>query len=71
MTYMQRLVVHNLESLEVRHIFHALVYIHKNVFGYVGNDASDMFTFNQDNTRGHRFKMKVEYKGLKSENSFM
>ena len=51
----------NLESLEVRRIFLDLVFIHKTVFGNVRIDASDMFKFNQGSTRGHRFKINVQY----------
>ena len=64
MTYMQRLGMLNLESLEVQRLFHDLVFMHKLVFGHARIAVPVMFKSNQVNTRGHRFKINVQYSML-------
>ena len=64
MSYTQRLAELEIESLEQRRIFNDLVLMFKMVNGLVDVDISHFFAFNNNNTRGHRFKLSVQFSRL-------
>ena len=64
MSYTQRLAELEIESLEQRRIFNDLVLMFKMVNGLVDVDISNFFAFNNNNTKGHRFKLSVQFSRL-------
>lgn len=65
-SYPERLVLLNLESLELRRLRCDLLYTYKLLFGMVDIDARDFFTFcnNGHCTRGHAYKLSMNYSRL-------
>ena len=60
-SYMERLRILNLESLEARRIMFDLVFLYKIVNSLVEIERESFFTMNSGNTRGHKFKINVQY----------
>jgi len=61
LTYKQRLVATNLDTLELRRLRTDLVVCYKIVFGLIEVDVNKFFSFaHVSNTRGHRYKLFVE-----------
>ena len=61
LTYKQRLVATNLDTLELRRLRTDLVVCYKIVFGLMKVDVNKFFSFAPvSNTRGHRYKLFVE-----------
>ena len=60
-SYIERLALLNLESLEVRRIKADLIFLYKIINKLVEIQQNDYFTFNTMQTRGHNFKINVEY----------
>ena len=58
---MNRLEIVGLESLEIRRIKLYLVFIYKILNGLVNLNHEDYLTFNENSTRGHNFKINVQY----------
>ena len=59
--YMNRLEIVGLESLEIRRIKLDLVFMYKILNGLVDLNHEDYLTFNENSTRGHDFKINVQY----------
>jgi len=65
MTYNDRLVKLNIDSLELRRLRLDLVYVYKIMFGLVATDISDYFTLQSENDysaitrRGNPYKLLV------------
>ena len=59
--YPARLQLLGMESLEVRRIKADLVYFYKMVHGLVELDVEDFVTFNQRTSRGHPYKINIQY----------
>jgi len=61
LTYKQRLVATNLDTLELRRLCTDLVVCYKIVFGLIKVDVNKFFSFAPViNTHGHRYKLSVE-----------
>jgi len=61
LTYKQRLVATNLDTLELRRLRTDLVVCYKIVFGLMKVDVNKFFSFAPvSNTRGHQYKLFVE-----------
>jgi len=61
LTYKQRLVATNLNTLELRRPRTDLVVCYQIVFGLIKVDVNNFFSFAPvSNTRGHRYKLFVE-----------
>ena len=56
-TYRERLHALNLITLEERRIYTDLIYLFKIIHGKIDTDLLRFFSFNQMNTRGHRYKL--------------
>ena len=61
MTYMERLNATKLDSLEVRRIHFDLILLFKIVHNLVDIPFDHYFSFNNNNTRGHAYKLNVNY----------
>jgi len=62
MSYSQRLISLDLESLEVRRLRQDLLLTYKIVFGLINIDSSKLFTLRRNNiTRGHSFKLFLSH----------
>jgi len=62
LTYHQRLVKFDLESLELRRIRADLVFAYKIIFGLTDVNSADIFTVGASNSRrGHRYKLYMPY----------
>lgn len=57
LSYKDRLVYLELDSLHVRRIKQDMIMCHKIIYGLVAIDCSDFFSFNDVWTRGHNFKL--------------
>ena len=58
LTYKERLELLNLPSLELRRLYLDLILCYKIVFGLVGVNFDDFFTFSPSSqTRGHSYKL--------------
>ena len=69
-SYAQRLIELQIESLEQRRIFNDLCFLFKMVNGLVDMEIGHFFCFNNNNTRGHRFKLSVQYSRLNCRKFF-
>jgi len=62
MSYSQRLISLDLESLEVRRLRQDLLLTYKIVFGLINIDSSKFFTLGRNSiTRGHSFKLCLSH----------
>jgi hypothetical protein len=61
LSYDERLRELKLESLELRRLKTDLIYTYKIICGYVDVDISNLFCFNNNITRGHSYKLHVNY----------
>ena len=68
--YPDRLDILGLQSLECRRIIFDLILVYKIIHGLIKLNFHDFFQFNQNNTRGHNFKLCVEYSRLNSRKFF-
>ena len=62
--YRDRLKFLNIESLEVRRLRFDLVLTYKIIFGLIDLDRSNIFTINNNPTRGHQYKILLEHGSL-------
>ena len=60
-SYDQRLEILQLEPLEVRRIVFDLILMFKMIKGLIEVDTSDFFTMNTNATRGHAYKINIQY----------
>ena len=60
-SYRRRLQMIQLKSLEERRIVFDLIYLYKIIHHLVDILFETMFTYNNNNTRGHKFKLSVNY----------
>ena len=61
LSYLERLTNLQLKSLEERRIIFDLILVFKIILGLVDLDFETFFAFNTNATRGHNFKLKVQY----------
>ena len=59
--YLRRLELLSIESLELRRIRADLLFLFKMIHGLVDIDISQFFAFSVSTTRGHNFKIDVQY----------
>ena len=69
-SYLQRLSALNLETLEVRRIIFDLILMYKIVHGLVDINPNDFFQFNNSSTRGHCFKIRVQFSRINARKYF-
>ena len=60
-SYPARLQVLGMESLEIRRIKSDLIFFYKMIHGLVDLDVNDYVTFNQRTSRGHPYKVNIQY----------
>ena len=71
LTYAQRLCVLGIESLELRRLRNDVVFVYKMLFGLVDMNFDEYFTLRADcATRGHEYKMSVNYSRLNIRKHF-
>ena len=70
LSYVQRLNALNLQSLEERRLIFDLVLMFKIIHGAVDIDASLLFSFNQNVTRGHDKRVCIQYSRLNCRKFF-
>ena len=70
LSYIQRLTALNLETLEVRRIIFDLILMFKIVRGLVDINPNDFFQFNESSTRGHCYKIRVQFSRINSRKYF-
>ena len=70
LSYLDRLNVLNLDTLEVRRIMFDLMLMFKIVHGLIDIDPNQLFTFNSSNTRGHCYKINVQYSRVNARKYF-
>ena len=63
-SYLERLVILGIDSLEARRVKADLVFLYKMVYGLVRLDVGNFFTFNAMSTRGHSLKINMQYSRL-------
>ena len=69
-SYRERMDLLKLESLEVRRLKADLIFLYKIIHKLVEIQQNDYFTFNTMQTRGHNFKINVEYSRLNCRKYF-
>ena len=70
MSYLERLNVLNLDTLEVRRIIFDLTLMFKIVHRLIDIDPNQLFTFNSNTTRGHCYKINVQYSRINARKYF-
>jgi hypothetical protein len=68
--YLERLNILGLQSLEIRRIVFDLVLVFKIVNNLIDIDFNDLFYFNVNATRGHRFKLNVAFSRINCRKYF-
>ncbi len=68
--YMQRLQLLKLETLEARRIQMDLTLLFKIIHNKVDINIQNYFTFNNNNTRGHRLKLNVQHSRINCRKYF-
>ena len=64
MPYLDRLIILDLDSLEVRRIVFDLLLVYKIIHRLVDLEFDSLFRYNSNNTRGHECKLAVNYSRL-------
>ena len=60
-SYLDRLLLLELESLESRRIFFDLLLLYKIIHNHVDIPYDNLFQFSSNSTRGHRYKIQIQY----------
>lgn len=69
-SYMDRLNALGLETLEVRRIISDLILVYKIVHHLIDLEFTDFFVLNTNVTRGHRFKLRVQFSRINCRRHF-
>ena len=69
-SYLERLNVLALDSLEARRIYFDLIMVYKILYGLVDMNRNDYFTFASSRTRGHSMKLCVNYSRINCRKYF-
>ena len=68
--YTERLILLNLQSLEVRRLHFDLILCYRIVFGLVSVNKDDFFQLNNASTRGHPYKLYKPFSHCRARTSF-